>query len=151
MGSGDELAAQIVDLEREVAVEWFSLDLPPALGPTGAWRCAEPHERGKRARYAAVKKHYAEISAKLNRGRKWRALDDGVWFGISAPAATPSDIVAKLNAAVNTAVQHPDVRGKLAKLDITTEAGTPESFGRQIASQLVYWRGAMAAAGVKPE
>ena len=78
-------------------------------------------------------------------------LDNGVWFGLSAPAATPPDIIAKLNAALNKALQHPDVRDKLAKLDVTPAGGTPEEFRQLLATQFAYWRGAIQAAGVKPE
>lgn len=84
-------------------------------------------------------------------GIEMPGLDDGVWFGVTAPAGMPAEIVARLNQTLNKALQHADVREKLAKIDVTTTGGTPEDFGRQIATQLPYWREAMRAAGVTPE
>lgn len=84
-------------------------------------------------------------------GIEMAGVDDGVWFGITAPAATPADIVSKLNATLNKAVQHAAVREKLAMLDITAGGGTPHEFGQHIATQLEFWREPMRAAGVKPE
>jgi tripartite-type tricarboxylate transporter receptor subunit TctC len=40
------------------------------------------------------------------------------WYGIYVPAATPDDIVEKINAAINKALENPDVRRQLAVADI---------------------------------
>jgi tripartite-type tricarboxylate transporter receptor subunit TctC len=40
------------------------------------------------------------------------------WYGIYVPAATPDDIVQKINAAVSKALENPDVRRQLAVADI---------------------------------
>ena len=92
-----------------------------------------------------------DVPTLREQGIEMGGIDDGVWFGISAPAGTPAAIIARLNAALNKTVEHPEVRDKLAKLDITPGGGTPQEFGRQIATQFATWREAMRAAGVKPE
>ena len=84
-------------------------------------------------------------------GIEMTGLADGVWFGITAPRALSADLVAKLNGALNKALQTADVRDKLGRLDVTAAGGTPESFGQLIATQLAYWRDAMKVAGVTPE
>jgi tripartite-type tricarboxylate transporter receptor subunit TctC len=40
------------------------------------------------------------------------------WYGIYVSAATPDDIVAKINAAINKALENPDVQRQLAVADI---------------------------------
>jgi tripartite-type tricarboxylate transporter receptor subunit TctC len=40
------------------------------------------------------------------------------WYGIYVPAATPDDIVGKINAAINKALENPDVQRQLAVADI---------------------------------
>ncbi len=40
------------------------------------------------------------------------------WYGIYVPAATPDDIVQKINAAINKALENPDVQRQLAVADI---------------------------------
>ena len=50
------------------------------------------------------------------------------WFGFFAPAKTPKPIVDALNAAINKALQSPDVAEKLSKLGMDPATGTPEQF-----------------------
>ncbi|HEY4921053.1 MAG TPA: tripartite tricarboxylate transporter substrate binding protein [Xanthobacteraceae bacterium] len=50
-------------------------------------------------------------------------------YGLLAPAGTPDAVVAKLNAAVNQALQSPALRANLAKLGIEARAQTPQAFG----------------------
>ncbi len=79
------------------------------------------------------------------------ALNDGVWFGISAPAGTPDAIVAKINAAIRKAVVDKTAVETLAKSDIATTASTPDEYTALIRSQTASWRDLMRNAGVKPE
>lgn len=52
-----------------------------------------------------------------------------LWYGLFAPAGTPADAIAKLNAALNTALQSPDLLDTLKKQGYETRAGTPEELG----------------------
>ncbi|WYX23818.1 tripartite tricarboxylate transporter substrate-binding protein [Achromobacter xylosoxidans] len=47
------------------------------------------------------------------------------WLGISAPAGTPPDIVAKMNAATQAAVNDPATADKLRALGLTPKPWTP--------------------------
>ena len=51
------------------------------------------------------------------------------WWGLVAPAGTPADVVAKLNAAFTAALQSPDVKGKFATLMAEPAPSTPQAFG----------------------
>ncbi len=92
-----------------------------------------------------------EIPTLKEVGYNLTSLDEGIWFGMSAPAATPDAIVAKLNAAMNKATKDPKAIETLAKSDISMVGGPPEDFDKLIRSQFVVWRDAMKAAGVIPE
>lgn len=92
-----------------------------------------------------------EVPTLKESGFHLKSFDAGVWFGLSAPAGTPDGIVAKLQAAVEKAVQEAEVRDTLAKSDIVTHSSTPQAYGQLIAEQLVMWRDVIKQAGIRPE
>jgi tripartite-type tricarboxylate transporter receptor subunit TctC len=61
------------------------------------------------------------------------------WFGIVVRAATPGDIVATLNAAMNKALAKPRVRQAIAKMAAEPSGGTPEQFGQFLRAQIAHW------------
>ena len=58
------------------------------------------------------------------------------WVGLLAPARTPRPIVDRLNAALQEVLKAPDTRERLATLGILPTPGTPEAYGKEIASDL---------------
>ena len=73
------------------------------------------------------------------------------WFGFFAPAKTPKPIVETLNRAINKALQSPDVAEKLSKIGMDPATGTPEEFGKIVASDYAKWGPIVKASGFKPE
>ncbi len=71
--------------------------------------------------------------------------------GILAPAGTPKEIIAKLNAEINAALKMPDVRAKLETVGIEPQGGTPEDYAALIKSDLVKWGKVIKEAGIQPE
>jgi tripartite-type tricarboxylate transporter receptor subunit TctC len=57
------------------------------------------------------------------------------WYGILAPAGTPHDIVAKLNAELNRALDQPDVRNSLLAEGAEPAGGSPEQFAVHIRTE----------------
>jgi len=57
------------------------------------------------------------------------------WYGILAPAGTPREIVAKLNAELSKALAQPEVRNSLLADGAEPVGGTPESFAAYIRSE----------------
>ncbi|MBI4192259.1 MAG: tripartite tricarboxylate transporter substrate binding protein [Betaproteobacteria bacterium] len=55
-----------------------------------------------------------------------------VWFGMSAPAKTPREIIAKLNVEANKILLMPDVKRRLHELELQGGGGSPEDFDRFI-------------------
>ena len=70
------------------------------------------------------------------------------WFGVVAPAATPRDVVAKLNADIVAALKAPDITERLAAQGADVAAGTAEEFGRFLAVEHARWSAAVKAANV---
>jgi tripartite-type tricarboxylate transporter receptor subunit TctC len=63
-----------------------------------------------------------------------------LWFGLWAPAATPPQVVQKLNSAVNAIVFEPPVREQFAKLGIQPSPMKLEEFGRFVRSEIEVYR-----------
>lgn len=71
------------------------------------------------------------------------------WFGLLAPAGTPRDAVARLNAETAKVLQQPDVRERLQALGIGIAGGAPEQFGSFIASESAKWGKIVRDSGAK--
>ena len=55
-------------------------------------------------------------------------IESNSWNGVLAPAATPADVVERLNAAVDKALAARPVAEAFAKGELTSMAGTPAQF-----------------------
>ena len=73
------------------------------------------------------------------------------WYGILAPAATPRDIVLKLNAEMVKALRQPDVRERLAADGTVPVGNTPEEFGAHIKTEIARWAPVVKASGARPD
>jgi tripartite-type tricarboxylate transporter receptor subunit TctC len=62
-----------------------------------------------------------------------------IWYGLLAPAGTPRDVVARLNAALHQAMQDPAVRTTLDEQGFVAQPGSPEEFGRMIDQDMQRW------------
>ena len=70
------------------------------------------------------------------------------WSGIAAPAATPPDVVARLNREINAILASPDMRQKLSEQGAEAVGGTPEAFGEHIARERQKWTKVVRDAGI---
>jgi tripartite-type tricarboxylate transporter receptor subunit TctC len=73
------------------------------------------------------------------------------WYGIAAPAATPTAIVEKLNKEINAALADAKTKQRLADLGCLVFAGSPADFGRFVAREIEKWAKVIRAAGIKAE
>jgi len=62
------------------------------------------------------------------------------WFGLGAPRGTPPDVIQKLNKAINDALHDTKMIARLAELGGEPMPGTPEDFGKVVASETEKWR-----------
>jgi tripartite-type tricarboxylate transporter receptor subunit TctC len=70
------------------------------------------------------------------------------WNAISAPPKTPAAVVAKLNAAVNQALNDPDVKAQYARLHLQAVGGTPENMARIVKADTQRWGTVIKSANV---
>src|SRR5512134_2544363 len=73
------------------------------------------------------------------------------WYGVVAPAATPRETIAKLNAAVVRALKDPDVAARLTGIGQTPAPSRPEEFAAQIRADYERWGKVVKASGAKVE
>lgn len=71
------------------------------------------------------------------------------WYGVLAPAATPMEIVAKLNAAINRISQDPAMRARLDALGAEPMSGTPQQFAAFLQEEIQRWRPIIRAANIR--
>lgn len=74
-----------------------------------------------------------------------------LWFGLWAPAGTPSEIVGKVSADVRRALADPTVREKLANLGNDPMDMAPEEFARFVRAEIADYARVVKAAGIKPQ
>ena len=73
------------------------------------------------------------------------------WFAVVAPPKTPSEIAAKLSAAITEALKLPDVMKKLQDLSAMPVGGTPEDTATFMRKEADRWRKVIQLVGAKPE
>jgi tripartite-type tricarboxylate transporter receptor subunit TctC len=73
------------------------------------------------------------------------------WYGIFAPAKTPSDTIALINKSVAKAVTSPNFNTLAAKEGLIMVGGTPEQFGAYVAGEEARWRKVIKDANIKIE
>jgi len=61
------------------------------------------------------------------------------WVGLLAPANTPRDIVARLNAEVARVLGQPDMKRRFAELGLETAPGSPADLDRWIRAEMERW------------
>ena len=79
----------------------------------------------------------------------YKGFDAVTWFGFLAPAATPKDVVAKLNAEFNKALQQPELRKKLGDEGADPAGGSAEQFAKLIKEDAVRWGKVVKDSGVR--
>lgn len=66
-------------------------------------------------------------------------LTASFWTALHAPAGTPPDIIAKLNAAANKAMQSPDIAKQLDIDGLFADTGAPALLDAQLAKDAALW------------
>jgi tripartite-type tricarboxylate transporter receptor subunit TctC len=68
-----------------------------------------------------------------------RDYDEGVWIGALAAAATPLDVVARLNGDITAILKSPDLEQIIAQRSWMRIASTPDEFARFLRHDLAKW------------
>jgi tripartite-type tricarboxylate transporter receptor subunit TctC len=103
---------------------------------------AKPHIDSRRIRPLAVttaqrNPALPEVPTLAELG--FRNFDAPAWWAVIAPARTPPELVQRMNAEINRALQTPDVAAKLAAQGIVVNIGTPAQAQAFVERQLDTW------------
>lgn len=73
------------------------------------------------------------------------------WYGYFAPAATPKQVIAKVNADMQVILASPEMRTKLAPLGAEPAPTTPESFSKYVRAEIDKWAKVVKDSGAKAD
>jgi len=114
---------------------------------------AVPHLNTGKIRVIAMveKTRYAALPDVPTIGETVPGFEMSSWIGLFAPAGTPADIIAKLNAGVTKVLTAESVKEKLANLGLVVVAGKPEDLADVVKTGLQVRGELVKAAGIQPE
>lgn len=78
-------------------------------------------------------------------------LDTTTHRGLLVPAATPADVIAKLNAEFNKALATPALRTRLDELGYDATGGTVDDYAKLVRSEIAKWESVIRKAGIRIE
>ena len=78
-------------------------------------------------------------------------FDAAAWQGVVVPAGTPAEIVTRLNAEINKAMQDAGVRARLAGQGADVLGSTPAEYAAYIRAEMPRWAKAIRESGAKAE
>jgi len=114
---------------------------------------ALPHIQGGRLKALAVTSPARSAAAPeiptMAESAGLPGYDATQWVGIVAPAGTPPDVVARINAELGRALQLPDVRERIGKLGVDFAPATPEQFTADIKADTAKWAELIKRMGIQ--
>jgi len=112
-----------------------------------------PHLNTGKVRMIAMveKTRYAALPDVPTIGETVPGFEMSSWIGLFAPAGTPADVIAKLNAGVAKVLTAEGVKEKLANLGLVVVAGKPEELSDVVKAALAVRGELVKAAGITPE
>ena len=78
-------------------------------------------------------------------------FDFGAWQGVFLPAATPIEIVTRLNSEINAVLRDPEANATLQRAGFTPVGGTPQQFRELVAGTIDKWGKVVREARLKVE
>ena len=72
------------------------------------------------------------------------------WYAVFAPARTPPDIIAKANADIVAAINHPVTKERLEQLGVVVLGSTPDGLAAHLKSEMDKWGPVIRDAAIKP-
>jgi tripartite-type tricarboxylate transporter receptor subunit TctC len=113
---------------------------------------ALPHVRAGRLKALAVTSgKRASVAAEIPTLAESAGLpgyEAAQWQGLIAPAGTPADIVTRINAELNRALQLPDVKERIGNLGVEFATNAPPQFAADIRADIVKWDRLIRSLGI---
>jgi tripartite-type tricarboxylate transporter receptor subunit TctC len=79
------------------------------------------------------------------------AYEASTWYGVLAPAHTPSAAVARLHREIVRVLADAALHERLADQGFEPVGNSPEEFGAYIKSEILKWGKVVRDAGIRPE
>lgn len=73
------------------------------------------------------------------------------WYGLYAPAGTPKEVIAKINAAAAKAAHGPEFSKKIEQEGLVVSAGSPEDLDTYVRAEELRWRKLVTENKIKPD
>jgi tripartite-type tricarboxylate transporter receptor subunit TctC len=80
-----------------------------------------------------------------------KGVDLVLWFGMFAPASTPSALVARINQQLNAALKSPSTQARLESLGFDPAVGTPAQFNDQVQREEPIFARVVRDSGIKAD
>ena len=114
---------------------------------------ALPHVRAGRLKALAVTSgKRASVAAEIPTLAESAGLpgyEAAQWQGLIAPAGTPADVVTKINAELNRALQLPDVKERIGNLGVEFAPNAPPQFATDIKADIAKWDQLIRSLGIR--
>ncbi|RPI41405.1 MAG: tripartite tricarboxylate transporter substrate binding protein [Betaproteobacteria bacterium] len=80
-----------------------------------------------------------------------KGYEADAWFGLFAPAATPTAAIERVNGEVNRALSMPAIRQRFEALGCEPAGGTPAQFAAYFRAEIEKWRKVIRSADIRLE
>ena len=81
----------------------------------------------------------------------FKGVEADLWYGMLAPAGTPAEIVARVNADMRKALALPEVKAALTAQGMEIAPSSPEEMGALMRKDAARWAAVVKQAGIKAE
>ena len=107
--------------------------------PARSWMTAPRRSNGNALAVTGNGRHPTLPDVQSMAEAGFPGVDVSLWEAVLAPAATPVDIINKLNAEVVKAAQNAEVRQRLAGAGADPATGTPQQLAQMIRGETAKW------------
>jgi tripartite-type tricarboxylate transporter receptor subunit TctC len=80
-----------------------------------------------------------------------KGYESGVWFGLAAPAGTPPEVIAKLNAAAVAGTKSPDFVKRMSELGYNMLGTSSAEMAEMTRNEIARWTPIIKASGAKAD
>ena len=78
-------------------------------------------------------------------------FDVSSWFGLMAPKSTPREIVARINAEANKALNSAEIKERFLELGAVPAPMSSDAYGEYIRAEIKKWAEVVKVSGAKPD
>ena len=116
---------------------------------------ALPHVKGGKLKAFAVTSAQRSAAVPdlptIEEAGQLKGFEASSWFGLLAPAATPPEVVARIQVEVARALNTPAIKEKMLAQGAIPSGNTPAEFARLIDSEIRKWALVVKASGAKAD